>query len=127
MIKFKVTVDLQGLEQAQLQRFTLGSPAQKMLDSAVFYRGIKYMPQDTGNFISRSVTVNNRQFGKGELIFPSPTANYLWLGLSAKGKPLNYTKTKNPLAGAKWTERMWANDEPIITAELQRAIDEGKV
>jgi hypothetical protein len=85
------------------------------------------MPAETTTFTKTMRAFNARRFGKGELVYIHPGINPLWYGLSASGKPLQYTKSPHPLAGARWTMRAWENEGDIINAEMQRMIDEGVV
>lgn len=40
--------------------------------------------------------------------------------MSKSGKPLNYTHTKNPLAGPRWDEAVMAAEGDAMAADLAR-------
>jgi hypothetical protein len=42
--------------------------------------------------------------------------------VSRSGKPLNYTKTKNPLAGGHWDRALVAAEGDALAADLERYI-----
>ena len=48
---------------------------------------------------------------------------YIYRGLSRSGKPLNYTRTKNPMAGPHWDETVVAFEGTAMTADLQRYLN----
>ena len=55
----------------------------------------KYMPYRTGATIKLTVAQTDPRVP--EIVTEEPQAVYLYNGVSRSGKPLNYTKTKNPL------------------------------
>lgn len=83
----------------------------------------KYMPYRTGATIK--LTIAQTDIKKPEIVTDTPYARMLFYGVSTSGKPLNYTRTKNPLAGARWDKALVAAEMPVLTSELQRFIDRG--
>ena len=57
-----------------------------------------------------------------EIVTEEPQAVYLYNGVSRSGKPLNYTKTKNPLAGGHWDRALVAAEGDALAADLERYI-----
>jgi len=55
----------------------------------------KYMPYRTGATIKLTVAQTDPRVP--EIVTEEPQVVYLYNGVSRSGKPLNYTKTKNPL------------------------------
>lgn len=126
MLKFDLQIDLKDLENYADTRFGLNTPFQQHLEESVFMRALKYMPKDTGVSESTAIALNSARFGDGELIY-QPPYGWLWDGLSPSGRPITYTLTRNPKAGARWIYRMWEAENTVVLAELQRLIDSGRV
>lgn len=57
-----------------------------------------------------------------EIVTEEPQAVYLYNSVSRSGKPLNYTKTKNPLAGGHWDRALVAAEGDALAADLERYI-----
>ena len=55
-----------------------------------------------------------------EIVTDNPQARYLYYGMSKSGKSLNYTHTKNPLAGPRWDEAVMAAEGDAMAADLAR-------
>lgn len=94
---------------------------QKFWTSTVLRRILKYMPYRTGETIK--LTVAQTDTSKPEIVTDEPQARTLFYGVSKSGKPLNYTKTKNPNAGPRWDLALTAAEMPAMEQELQAYID----
>lgn len=89
----------------------------------------KYMPHLTGVLETKKTHIKNDT----EIETLGPYAQYLFHGVTMEGrvpmkatsKPLNYTKTFNPMAGPFWDRSLVANEGAAITANLQEFIDGG--
>lgn len=57
-----------------------------------------------------------------EIVTEEPQAVYLYNGVSRSGKPLNYTRTKNSLAGGHWDRALVAAEGDALAADLERYI-----
>lgn len=82
------------------------------------------MPYRTGATIKLTVAQTDPRVP--EIVTEEPQAIYLYNAVSRSGKPLNYTKTKNPLAGGIGIVRLrlprvmrWL---PIWNAILERGL-----
>ncbi len=65
----------------------------------------QYVPNRSGTLES---TANARYFSgepKAEIKWTTIYANYVYKGISKRGKPLKYTKHPNEKAGAEWCKR----------------------
>lgn len=87
----------------------------------VLRRIIKYMPMRSGMTIK--VTIAQTDIHKPYIITDTPYAQYLRKGKSKSGRPLNYTKTKNPLAGPYWDRALEQQEGAALKADLQRYIN----
>lgn len=91
----------------------------------VMRRMAEYMPYLTGASIK--LMINQTSLDTGQIVLQEPQARYLYYGKVMVGKApktvtdrdLNYTKTKNQLAGSFWDRRMWAAEGDVIQRELQ--------
>lgn len=94
----------------------------------VMRRMIKYMPFRTGATIK--VMIAQTDINKPYIIVDVPYAKYLYYGKVMVGSapktvtdiPLNYTKTKNPLAGPFWDRRLVTAEGAVMQRELQNFI-----
>jgi hypothetical protein len=96
---------------------------QKFWTATVLRRIQRYMPYRTGETIKLTIAQTN--INKPEIVTDTPYARMLYYGVSAKGRPLNYTKTKNPKAGPYWDRALTAAEMPAMAKELQSYIDRG--
>ena len=55
-----------------------------------------------------------------EIVTDNPQSRDLYYGVGKSGKPLNYTHTKNPLAGPRWAEAVMAAEGDAMAAYLAR-------
>lgn len=94
---------------------------QQFWTATVLRRIQRYMPYRTGETIK--LTISQTNINKPEIITNTPYARYLFNGVSKSGKPLNYTKTKNPQAGPHWDRAVIAAEMPAMKQELQNFID----
>lgn len=94
---------------------------QKFWTSTVLRRIQKYMPYRTGETIK--LTIAQTDISTPEIVTDEPQARTLFYGVSKSGKPLNYTKTKNPNAGPRWDLALTAAEMPAMEQELQAYID----
>lgn len=95
----------------------------------VMRRIIKFMPYRTGATI-KLMTVQT-DIRKPYLILDVPFGKYIYHGKVMTGPPpktvtdtpLNYTKTKNPLAGPYWDRALSAAEGAILARKLQNYIN----
>ena len=81
----------------------------------------RYMPYRSGATIK--LTIAQTDIRVPEIVTQAPHAVYIYKGLSRSGNPLNYTRTKNPMAGPYWDETVVAFEGAAMTADLQRYLD----
>ena len=125
-----------------------GGDVQMFHTQNVLRRIVKYMPFKTGMTIK--VTIAQTNVRKPYIITNTPYAQYLYRGkvmvdsktgkgpanipsvgpryrkgttLKATHRPLEYNKSKNPLAGPYWDRRLKAAEGEALEADLQRYID----
>ena len=94
---------------------------QKFWTATVLRRIQKYMPYRTGETIK--LTVAQTDINKPEIVTDTPCARKLFYGISDSGKPIKYTKTKNPKAGPRWDKALVAAEMSAMEKELQAYID----
>ena len=102
--------------------------AQAFHTNNVMRRMIKYMPYLTGATIK--VMIAQTSIRKPYIILDVPYGKYLYNGKKMVGappktvtdEPLDYTKTKHPLAGPYWDRRLSAAEGAILARELQNYI-----
>lgn len=80
----------------------------------------KYMPYRTGATIKLTEAQTDPRVP--EIVTEEPQAVHLYEGVSRSGKPLNYTKTKNPLAGGHWDRALVAAEGDAMAADLEKFI-----
>lgn len=92
---------------------------QKLVTDEVFKRIGKYMPRRSGALedAKTEITSTTRITTKG------PYARYVFFGVGRGGKPLNYTRTENPLAGPHWDRRMVKAEGRSIVRAVRRQIE----
>ena len=97
---------------AALLDLDAGGDVQRFHTANVLRRIVKYMPYRTGATIR--LTQAQSPVGRPYIVTDAPYARYLYYGKAMDGKAprtvtdrdLVYTKTRNPLAGPKWGERL---------------------
>lgn len=148
MIVGKVKVDMMPVN-AIIQRHGLGpgGDVQCFHTQNVLRRIQKYMPYRTGLTIKTMIAASPTS--EPFITVPGPYARYLYEGkvmvnaatgkgppviphvgprwrrgtqLKATDRPLEYTKTKNPLAGPHWDRRLVAAEMDAMQADLQRYV-----
>lgn len=91
---------------------------QRFHTANVLRRIQKYMPCRTGATIR--LTIIQTDINVPEIVTQAPYARMLYYGLSRNGKPLRYTKTRNPLAGPRWDKAVSAAEGGAMAADLER-------
>ena len=94
----------------------------------VLRRVKRYMPFLTG--ATYKITAIQTDIRKPEIVTDVPYGKYLFYGWvmvgkapkTVTGKPLKYTKTKNPMAGPHWDRTLSATEGRAMAADLQRYI-----
>lgn len=102
--------------------------AQQFHTQNVLRRIKKYMPHLTG--ATYKMTILQTNIRKPQIVTDVPYGKYLFYGKAMVGKapktvtdkPLEYTKTKNPLAGPRWDRALSAAEGKAMAADLQRYI-----
>lgn len=94
---------------------------QRFWTATVLRRIQRYMPYRTGETIK--LTIAQTDINKPEIVTDEPQARTLFNGVSKSGRPLNYTRTKNPQAGPRWDKALTAAEMPIMQQELQAYVD----
>lgn len=122
----RVTLDFPAAEEI-LQEVGLDEQGDTQMfhTKNVLRRIQKYMPYRTGATIKLTVAQTDPRVP--EIVTEEPQAVYLYNDVSRSGKPLNYTKTKNPLVPEGigivrlWLPRVmrWL---PIWNAILERGL-----
>ena len=104
--------------------------AQQFHTANVLRRIVKYMPHLTGATIK--LTAAQTDVRVPEIVTREPQAAYLFYGVSMAGtpraptgRPLRYTKTKNPLAGPRWDRALAAAEGAALAADLRRYLKRG--
>lgn len=100
-----------------------GGKAQMFHTQNVLRRIQRYMPYREGFLIKR--TIASTDIKKPVIVCVGPGVRVLFNGVSASGKPINYTKTKNPQAGARWDRRLSAAEGKIMAKELEAYVRRG--
>jgi len=143
--KFKVEFDRKAFEKNLMKCFEIGSAAQELWSSIVFYGSTPYMPMITGQFIDLSIAASTELFKYGELLYPTVYAHFLWQGIvfvdpetgSAWaragvtkipiGRELIFNKESNPLATAQWVIAAQNDNLEKWINDFQKAINAGIV
>lgn len=117
----RVTLDFPAAEEI-LQEVGLDEQGDTQMfhTKNVLRRIQKYMPYRTGATIKLTVAQTDPRVP--EIVIEEPQAVYLYNGVSRSGKPLNYTKTKNPLAGGHWDRALVAAEGDALATDLERYI-----
>ena len=122
-MKCRVTVDIPDGE-GWVEALGLGrdGPVQQFHTANVLRRIQKYMPYRTGATIK--LTIAQTDTHVPEIVTDNPQARYLYYGMSKSGKSLNYTHTKNPLAGRRHGRRPCAlHEEDAEMTDLECLIE----
>jgi len=121
-IKVKVDVSKFNAEEfARLAGLNADGAVQQFHTQNVLRRIQTYMPFRTGAFIK--LMVAQSPITTPQITVDTPYAHYLYHGKSRSGNDLNYTTTKNELAGPKWDEALMAHDGDAMRNDLQTFID----
>ena len=125
----KITLDMKPVNQIlKAKGLTAGGDVQRFHTQNVLRRIQKHMPYRSGALIKE--TIASSPISEPRIVVPGPTGKYLYYGKVMVGtapkvatdKPLNYTKTKNPLAGPYWDRALKAAELPAMQADLQRYV-----
>lgn len=87
--------------------------AQRYLDSTILRDTEKYVPMRTG-MLKRSGILGTR-IGSGEIEYTAPYARKLYYGVS-----IRFSKSRHPLAQAKWFEASKAANKQSWLASVRR-------
>lgn len=126
----KVTVYMKPTKQILREKgLGPGGDVQRFHTQNVLRRIQKYMPYRTGATVKTMIAQTD--INKPYIVVNVPYAKYLYYGKVMVGKapkvvtekPLNYTKTKNPLAGPYWDRALKAAELPAMQADLQRYVN----
>lgn len=126
----KITVDMKPVNEIlKAKGLTAGGDVQRFHTANVLRRIQKYMPYRTGATIKTMIAQTD--INKPEIVLDVPHGRYIYYGKVMVGappktvtdKPLNYTKTKNPLAGPFWDRALKAAEMPAMQADLQRYVN----
>lgn len=126
----------------RLKNLEKGGKVQMAIDKAVIDYCLQYTPWQTGTLAKSAYTAT--VVGSGRVVYPGPYARYLYYGevygpnipvfdddsgvptryfsppnqkKHPTGRPLQYNKDINPLAGSFWFERMKADHKEDILQE----------
>lgn len=94
---------------------------QKFVTAEVLRRITRYMPYRSGQTIR--LTVAQTDINVPEIVTDTPYARKLYNGVGDTGEPLNYTVTKNPLAGPCWDKRLAQAEGGAIADAIQRFLE----
>lgn len=120
-IAFEGKIDLPRAEQLlESKGLGLNGPVQQFHTKNVLRRIQKYMPYRTGATIK--LTIAQTDIHEPYIVTDTVCAKRLFNGMTAAGKPLHYTKIKNPQAGPHWDWALVAAEGEALTADLQRYI-----
>lgn len=81
----------------------------------------KYMPYRTGAFIK--LMIAQSPITTPQITVDTPFAHVLYRGETSSGRELNYTTTKNSLAGPNWDARLMDAEGDAMQSDLQSFID----
>ena len=80
-----------------------------------------------GKYLYYGKAMVNSKTGKGPMLIPAIGYRYKkGTTLKPTDRELEYTKTKNPLAGPFWDRTLVAHEGKAIVADLQRYINSGR-
>ena len=124
-----ITVTMKGLNQLLKDKgLDEAGNVQQFHTQNVLRRIKKYMPHLTG--ATYKITAIQTNIRRPEIITDVPCGKYLFYGKVMVGRapkqvtnrPLEYTKTKNPLAGPRWDRTLSAAEGAVMARELQNYI-----
>lgn len=147
-LDIEMTADVKSKDDL-LKRFHLepGGNVQAVIDKCVIDYDLQYCPWKTGTMAKGAYTAT--EIGSGQVVYPGPYARYQYYGeiygpnipvydsnastiptryfsrpnekKHPTGRPLQYNKDPNPLAGSFWFERMKADHKQDILKEAMNA------
>lgn len=88
---------------------------QQFLTDRIKFHMLPYMPYLEGHMVNEQTHVTSPT----TIHVGAPYARYVYNGVSASGKPLEYTDTFHPLAGPHWDDAMVQNEGAQIAEEVQ--------
>lgn len=94
---------------------------QRFWTATVLRRIQKYMPYRSGQTIR--ITMAQTDINRPEIVTDTPYAKMLFYGVGKNGRPLKYTKSKNPKAGPRWDRALIAAEMPVMEQEMQAYIE----
>lgn len=100
---------------------------QMFLTNTVNRRITRYMPYRSSALSTKLKLIT----GPAEITVLGPYARYQYYGKAMEGRapkhvterPLNYDKTKNPLAGPFWDRALMSHEKDAIIADIQEYVD----
>lgn len=100
---------------------------QRFVTNSVNRRITRYMPYRSGALSTKLKLIT----GPAEITVLGPYARYQYYGKAMEGRapkhvterPLNYDKTKNPLAGPFWDRALMSHEKDAIIADIQEYVD----
>lgn len=117
----KVKIEMKSTKQITRRLgVEVGGDVQMFHTNNVLRRIQRYMPYRSGGTIK--LTVAQTDIRKPEIVTQAPYAQMLYHGKSRSGKPLHYTHSKNPRAGAYWDRALSAAEGAAMARDLQRYI-----
>lgn len=124
-----IALSMKGLNQILKDKgVDKAGDVQQFHTQNVLRRIKRYMPFLTG--ATYKITAIQTDIRKPLIVTDVPYGKYLFYGKVMVGKapkvpidkPLEYTRTKNPMAGARWDRTLSAAEGEAMAADLQRYI-----
>lgn len=115
----RVDIDLPSFPQIT-KKMGIGPTGrvQLYLTNEIRRRMTRYMPYRTGTTATKLTFVDTPT----TIVVNAPYARKLYYGVSDQGKPLNYTKTFNKLAGPFWDRTMMDHERAAISSAVMEYI-----
>ena len=114
----RIVVDKRFKPPAEVMR-ELGVDArgkvQQFATDRILFRMRRYMPWLTG----LTATSLTQATSPTTITVNAPYAQRLYSGVSASGRPLNYTKATNPMAGPHWDRTLMQFEGDAIAKEVE--------
>ena len=88
---------------------------QQFATERILFRMRPYMPYLTGAMEERQTQATSPT----TIHVGAPYARYVYNGVSASGRPLEYTTTHHPKAGPHWDDALMKEEGALIAEELQ--------
>ena len=112
----RVTVDI-SLPQDIVNKLGVGPRGyvQDFLTRRIHSHMSRYIPWKTGNTYKNLTRVTS----PSEILVNAKWARYIYNGISKSGKPLNYTKNPNPMAGSHWDVTLMKHEGEAIAREVE--------